>query len=92
MHVIRKQVGRDVSLCDALKAWRRLLQLFAKTLQLPADLCELVQERAPLVKYLSACRLIVDCKNAAMRVSRSVWEDLCQRMFNPLEPFTSGSA
>ena len=33
-----------------------------------------------LDKYLYACKLIVDCQRAAASVSRSTWDDICQRM------------
>ncbi|MFY0579687.1 hypothetical protein ACN28S_40430 [Cystobacter fuscus] len=67
MQALRHRLSWNASFHDVLETWRQLLGLFAKTLQLPP----------------SHARLIVHCKNAAMRVSRSVWEEICQRMLNP---------
>jgi hypothetical protein len=83
VQALRGQLRQDASFGDALKVWKQLLALFVKTLRLPAEPRELVQDRARLEKYLSTCQLLVHCKNAATRVSRSVWEDICQRMLNP---------
>jgi hypothetical protein len=83
VQALRHRLSWDASFHDVLETWRQLLGLFVKTLQLPPEPRELVEGRARLEKYLSACQLIVHCKNAAMRVSRTAWEDICQRMLNP---------
>ncbi|ATB41927.1 hypothetical protein CYFUS_007403 [Cystobacter fuscus] len=83
VQVLRHQLSWNASFQDVLKTWRQLLGLFVRTLQLSPEPRELVEGRARLEKYLSACLLIVHCKDAAMRVSRSVWEEICLRMLNP---------
>jgi hypothetical protein len=80
----RNQLGRDASIEDLIKAWQRSLNILANAVQLPPELRNL-DEGDSLESYLYACQLIVDCKNAATRVSRSVWDDICQRMLKPPE-------
>ncbi|OJH36200.1 hypothetical protein BON30_34125 [Cystobacter ferrugineus] len=72
VRVLRHQLSWNASFHDVFKTWRQLLGLFVKTLQLPPEPRELVEGRARLEKYLSACQLIVHCKNAAMRVITEV--------------------
>jgi hypothetical protein len=85
VHAVRAQLRHDASFGGALKAWRRVLDIFVHTLQLPAELRDSIQHRDALEAYLRACQWIVDCKNAATRVSRSAWDDICRRMLNPPE-------
>ena len=68
------------------ETWERTLDSIADALQLPAEVraTEFKPRDWPaFYHYLYACHLIIECKNAATRVSRSAWESLCQRMLNP---------
>ncbi len=94
VEVIREQPNKDFSIEEIFRSWNQTLDLLANAMQLPPELCAPEkggeQSYAFLHAYLYACQLIVDCKKAATRVSRSTWNDICQRMLNPPERSSSG--
>ena len=42
-----------------------------------------LEEAQALEKYLYAVKLVIDCKNAAVRVSRKEWEAIESRLLTP---------
>jgi NACHT domain len=92
VQAIRDQPSKDASLTEILKAWKQVLNIFANALHLPPELCASGEEGDTLESYLYACQLIIDCRNAATGVSRSIWAGICQRMLNPLaRPSANGA-
>jgi hypothetical protein len=62
----------------------RIQNIFIDALQVAPELLDIkAEEEKTLNEYVYGCQLIVDCKNAATRISRSTWDDVCQRIFNP---------
>ncbi|HZH77016.1 MAG TPA: hypothetical protein VEY88_13370, partial [Archangium sp.] len=83
LNTIREQLRTDVPFEDFLKAWNQTLDIIINAFQLPTGMITLERGGDTLDSYLYACQLILDCKNAATRISRTAWEDICRRMFNP---------
>ncbi|HYO52482.1 NACHT C-terminal helical domain 2-containing protein [Archangium sp.] len=92
LKAIRDQPNEDSSAEEISRSWNQILDIFANVMHLPPELRAPEEAGESLDAYLYACQLIVDCKNAATRVSRSVWDDICQRILNPPEHSSSGGA
>lgn len=85
VQAVRNHLGKDASFEDVLRTWKRILDIFIHALVLPPDLLITEMNEDVLDEYFYACELIITCKNAATRISRPAWDDICQRMLNPPE-------
>lgn len=88
--LIRSQINKTSSRKEVLEAWRQFLGIFTSALEIPIELLT-PRNWESLSSYLYACNLIVDCKNAATRVTRTSWSEVCQQLLNPQERLASGS-
>ncbi len=60
---------------------RALAHELLRGLCLDDTLLELTKSKSiPLQNYLQVCKLIVDCKSAALRVSNSTWDTICHSL------------
>ena len=91
LQATRDNLKRNASFEEIGAAWDKVLNIFASSLQLPPSLYSL-GDRHALDEYLYVLQLIVDCKNAATRINRSTWDDICHRVLNLRENLLSEGA
>lgn len=62
---------------------KSILKILYDALDVPESLGELRRNKYdPLVSYLNACALMVDCKNSSLRTSKQTWEYVCRSILS----------
>ena len=79
---LRKQIPSGKATADEWQNFAdQLLETFLTFFRLDREIINFsVSEVEALEKYLYAVNLIIDCKNAAVRVSRKEWEAIESRL------------
>ncbi len=65
---------------EILGAWSVARDCYADALCLPSELRDWLGDLPMLDKYMYVCRLVLECRDGAISISRSGWDDICSRM------------
>lgn len=81
---IKEQIPSDKDPKKIVDFSKRLIQISLEAFHLTSEMVDLSEsESKALDHYFYANLLMVQCKNAAVRVSRSTWSEIKSRMLLP---------
>ncbi|WP_147451953.1 NACHT domain-containing NTPase [Corallococcus sp. CA041A] len=80
--VVLKPVREASTPNELAEHWSAVRSTYSSALGLPAQLKTWNGQAPVFEQYLQVCRLILDCKSAATRVTRSAWDSIADCLFS----------